>query len=123
MSWYLSFGKRRIYEKVVICSKKRLQKTKDYYLYEILSMYGLDIRYKNYLEEKEENEDNLCVHIKGNMRKCELLPCNKEYYQEPDDYEDGIGIILFPKTYFLLKIFRGKLENSYPKNVFPQPNK
>ena len=110
MWWDISFGNRKFPNKLVILGKKRLEKNKEHYLYEIELVDGFEIRYNEYLHEG--NEDNLRVHIKGNMRKCQLLPCNKEYYQEPDDYEDGMGIILFPKKYYLLKIIRKQYETA-----------
>ena len=38
--------------------------------------------------------------------KCTLKKAKKEYQQEPDDYEDGMGIVLFPRNYYTICIDR-----------------
>jgi len=58
----------------------------------------------------EEYGTNLRVHKKGVKYACTMKPSTKQVIQEPDDYDDGIPIIMFPAAYVILEVSKTPME-------------
>ena len=59
---------------------------------------------RNFYYTFEESGNNCRMHMDNNRYSCTMKPCAIPVNQEPDDYEDGVPIILFPAAYVIFEI-------------------
>ena len=102
----ISFGDRKAFNNYPLFRENMKlieKKENDYKVYRTLLTDGFVSRYEKYIEE---NDDNLEIRFGKKKYKTSLEKSSKIYNQEPDDYEDGFGIILFPQTYYNIKVYK-----------------
>jgi len=90
----ISFGDRKAFNNYYIHEMKLITKENDYRIYRTLLSDGFYDRYQSFLKDK--------------VYRCEMKKSKKVYEQECDDYEGEFGIILFPLSYYKIKVYKNE---------------
>lgn len=101
----ISFGDRKAFNNYYIYEMKLIKKENDYRIYRTLLTDGFYDRYKSFLKD---NENNLQIRKRDKVYRCEMKKSKKVYEQECDDYEGEFGIILFPLSYYKIKVYKNE---------------
>lgn len=103
----ISFGDRKAFSNYYLCKEgmKLIKREDEFKIYRTLLTDGFVSRYDVY---KSKNEDNLEIRFGKNIYRAKLEKSEKIYEQGYDDEEDGMGIILFPQTYYNVYVYKRK---------------
>jgi len=100
----ISFGDRKAFNNYYLFKDgmKLIKREEDYKVYRTLLTDGFVNRYELYLQNME---DNLKIRFGKNNYRAKLEKSDKIYEQGYDDEEDGMGIILFPQSYYNIYVY------------------
>ncbi len=103
----ISFGDRKAFNNYYLHKDgmKLIKREDKYKVYRTLLTDGFVRRYESYLENME---DNLEIRFGKNVYNAKLEKSAKIYEQECDDDEDGMGIILFPQSYYEIYVYKSR---------------